>query len=61
MVENPLTTTCVTKGRYTLSSPDVHTTIVGTANPDHLEAVGRGPLPQEIRTAVDQRLNRLPA
>ena len=51
--------------RYTLSSPDVHTTIVGTANADHLkanlEAVGRGPLPQEIRTAVDQRLNRLPA
>ena len=49
--------------RYTLSNPDVHTTIVGTANPDHfeanLEAVSRGPLAQELRAAIDKRLDGL--
>ena len=46
--------------RYTLSNPHVHTTIVGTSNLDHLEAnlaaAERGPLPEEVRKAVDERL-----
>ena len=47
--------------RYTLSNPHVHTTIVGTTNVDHLNsnvaAARRGPLSENIRTAVDERLN----
>ncbi len=38
--------------RFTLSHPDVHTTIVGTLNPEHLkanaEAASRGPLPPNV-------------
>jgi aryl-alcohol dehydrogenase-like predicted oxidoreductase len=46
--------------RFTLSHPDLHTTIVGTANPDHLAdnvAVAvKGPLPADQYEAAKQRL-----
>jgi aryl-alcohol dehydrogenase-like predicted oxidoreductase len=45
--------------RFTISHPDMHTTIVGTANPDHLAAnlaaAGKGPLPAELYESVKQR------
>ena len=38
--------------RFTLSHPDLHTSIVGTLNPDHLrenlEAFAKGPLPPDL-------------
>jgi aryl-alcohol dehydrogenase-like predicted oxidoreductase len=45
--------------RFTLSNPDMNTTIVGTANPDHLkanvEAATRGPLPADLYHAARAR------
>lgn len=47
--------------RFTLSHPDVHTTIVGTANLEHLrqnlEAVGRGALTTDIYAEAKRRLD----
>jgi aryl-alcohol dehydrogenase-like predicted oxidoreductase len=47
--------------RYTLSHPDLHTTIVGTANLEHLaanlSAARKGPLPPDIYAEARRRLN----
>ena len=47
--------------RFTLSHPDLHTTIVGTANLDHLrancEVARKGPLPDEVYAEAKQRLD----
>ena len=46
--------------RSTLSNPNVHTTIVGTLNPAHLEenveAVVKGPLPDQVLEEAQRRL-----
>jgi len=46
--------------RFTLSHPDLHTTIVGTINPDHLrdnlDAAAKGPLPAELYAEAKRRL-----
>ncbi len=46
--------------RFTLTHPDLHTTIVGTVNPDHLAqnlaAVAEGPLPEELYEEAKRRL-----
>ena len=46
--------------RYTISTPQVDTTIVGTLNPAHLEAnvaaVQRGPLPDQVYREAQRRL-----
>lgn len=46
--------------RFTLSHPDLHTTIVGTVNLDHLrdnvEALLAGPLPEEVYAETKRRL-----
>lgn len=48
--------------RYTLSHPDLHTTIVGTANPAHLaanvEAAARGPLPPDVYREAQRRFSK---
>jgi len=48
--------------RFTLSNPDMTTTIVGTANPGHLEAnvrvAARGPLPKTVYEAARERFAR---
>ena len=47
--------------RFTLSHPDMHTTIVGTLNPDHLaenfKAAEAGPLPEDIYVEAKLRLD----
>jgi aryl-alcohol dehydrogenase-like predicted oxidoreductase len=46
--------------RYTITSPDMHTTIVGTLNPVHLQenvaAVLKGPLPATVYAEAKRRL-----
>ena len=46
--------------RYTLSHPDMHTTIVGTANLEHLAAnlaaARKGPLPSDVYAEAKRRL-----
>ena len=46
--------------RFTITNPDVHTTIVGTLNPAHLQenvaAVLRGPLPASVYHEARRRL-----
>ena len=48
--------------RLTLSHPDLHTTIVGTAKADHLaanvKAVRKGPLPADVCAEAKRRLLR---
>ena len=48
--------------RFTLSQPGVHTAIIGTTNPSHLEnnikAVGKGPLPTGIVTQLRTAFRR---
>ncbi|HEY7672503.1 MAG TPA: aldo/keto reductase [Gammaproteobacteria bacterium] len=47
--------------RFTLSNPDMTTTIVGTANPAHLAAnvaaAAKGPLPRDLCAAARQRFS----
>jgi aryl-alcohol dehydrogenase-like predicted oxidoreductase len=47
--------------RFTLSHPALDTTIVGTANVDHLEAnlrtAEQGPLPDEVLNEAKRRLD----
>ena len=47
--------------RFTLSNPDLDTTIVGTKSPDHLrdniEAATRGPLPDNVVAEAKRRLD----
>ena len=49
--------------RFTLSNPDMTTTIVGTANPAHLgnnvKAAAEGPLPKDLYEAARARFRRL--
>jgi aryl-alcohol dehydrogenase-like predicted oxidoreductase len=44
--------------RFTLSNPDMATTIVGTANPEHLknnvQVAEQGPLPEDVYAAAKQ-------
>jgi aryl-alcohol dehydrogenase-like predicted oxidoreductase len=46
--------------RFTLSHPDMHTTIVGTLSPDHLRdnlrAASAGPLPADVYAEAKRRL-----
>ena len=46
--------------RFTISHPDLHSTIVGTLNPVHLAenlaAVERGPLPADLVAEVKRRV-----
>jgi len=46
--------------RFTLSHPDIHTIIVGTSNPSHLDdnvrAASAGPLPEDVYTEAKRRL-----
>jgi aryl-alcohol dehydrogenase-like predicted oxidoreductase len=45
--------------RFTISHPDMHTTIVGTKNPQHLAAniaaASKGPLPSDIYEEAKKR------
>jgi len=47
--------------RFTLSHPDMTTTIVGTANPEHLtaniDAASKGPLPEQLYAEAKRRLD----
>ncbi|MEA2640984.1 MAG: hypothetical protein QOF51_2378 [Chloroflexota bacterium] len=47
--------------RFTISHPDLHTTIVGTTNPAHLQAnvnaARKGPLPPELYEAAKRRFS----
>jgi aryl-alcohol dehydrogenase-like predicted oxidoreductase len=47
--------------RFTLSHPDLHTTIVGTADPEHLHenlaAARKGPLAPEVYAEAKRRLD----
>lgn len=46
--------------RFVLGHPDLHTTIVGTSNPDHLaanvEVAGKGPLPAALLAEAKRRI-----
>ena len=46
--------------RFTISHPDLHTTIVGSINPDHLRdnlaTVQKGPLPPDLYATAKERL-----
>ena len=46
--------------RFTITNPDVHTTVIGTLNPAHLQenvhAVLKGPLPTSLYNEAKQRL-----
>ena len=46
--------------RFTFSHPHMHTTIVGTVNPAHLQAnlaaLGKGPLPSDVYVEAKRRL-----
>jgi aryl-alcohol dehydrogenase-like predicted oxidoreductase len=48
--------------RFTISHPDLHTTIVGTKNPEHLAAniaaASKGPLPPDVYDAAKERFSR---
>ena len=48
--------------RFTLSHPDLHTTIVGTSNPAHLldnvETAMKGPLPDDVLAEAKRRLSQ---
>ena len=48
--------------RLTLAHPHMHSTIVGTTNPDHLQenvvAAAKGPLPADVAAEAMQRLGR---
>ena len=47
--------------RFTITNPDIHTTVVGTLEPEHLlenvAAVLRGPLPASVYTEAKKRLS----
>lgn len=49
--------------RFTLSHPSLHTTIVGTLNPEHLvenlKAANKGPLPTDVYAEAKRRLYEL--
>jgi aryl-alcohol dehydrogenase-like predicted oxidoreductase len=49
--------------RYTISHPHCHTTIVGTCNPQHLEAnlqaAQKGPLPADLCQEIQRRVANL--
>ncbi|HVZ33471.1 MAG TPA: aldo/keto reductase [Polyangiaceae bacterium] len=51
--------------RFTLSHPGLHTTIVGTQNPEHLraniQAAQKGPLPADVLAQAKARLDRVGA
>jgi len=51
--------------RFTISNPDLDTTIVGTTNPDHLQqnvdALLRGPLPADLYEEAKRRLALIPS
>ena len=51
--------------RFTISNPDMSTTIVGTANPDHLKnnvsVATRGPLPNDVYEEARKRFRILTA
>ena len=48
--------------RFTMSHPDMHTTILGTLNPEHLaenlKTAEAGPLPADIYAEAKLRLDR---
>ena len=51
--------------RFTITNPNIHTTVVGTLNPEHLlenvAAVLRGPLPASVYNDAKKRLARTEA
>ena len=49
--------------RFTISHPDLSTTIVGSLYPDHISrniaAVSKGPLPESLCTEIKNRLENV--